>query len=51
MAKQDPEALLKEMKGFGADEAALIKIVANRTNSQLNFNKLKVPTKILSEGI
>ena len=28
----DAEALRKAMKGFGTDEDALIKIVANRTN-------------------
>ena len=30
----DAEALRKAMKGFGTDEDALIKIVANRTNAQ-----------------
>ena len=30
----DAEALRKAMKGFGTDEDALIKIVANRSNSQ-----------------
>jgi annexin A7/11 len=30
----DAEALRKAMKGFGTDEDALIKIVANRTNTQ-----------------
>ena len=30
----DAEAMRNAMKGFGTDEDALIKIVANRTNSQ-----------------
>ena len=34
MAQQDAEALRKAMKGFGTDEAALIKICANRSNAQ-----------------
>ena len=34
MAQADAEALRKAMEGFGTDEAALIKICANRTNSQ-----------------
>jgi annexin A7/11 len=34
MSQADAEALRNAMKGFGTDEAALIKICANRTNSQ-----------------
>ena len=34
MAQQDAEALRKAMEGFGTDEAALIKICANRSNTQ-----------------
>ena len=34
MSQADAEALRKAMKGFGTDEAALIKICANRNNSQ-----------------
>ena len=34
MAQKDAEDLRKAMKGFGTDEAALIKICANRSNSQ-----------------
>ena len=30
----DAEVLRKAMEGFGTDEATLIKVVANRTNSQ-----------------
>ena len=30
----DAEAMRNAMKGFGTDEEALIKIVANRTNAQ-----------------
>ena len=33
-AEKDAEALRKAMKGFGTDEAAIIKIIANRTNEQ-----------------
>ena len=34
MAQADAEAIRKAMKGFGTDEAALIKICANRSNTQ-----------------
>ncbi len=34
MSQADAEALRKAMQGFGTDEATLIKICANRTNSQ-----------------
>ena len=34
MAQADAEALSKAMKGFGTDEATLIKLCANRTNAQ-----------------
>ena len=34
MAQKDAEDLRKAMEGFGTDEAALIKICANRSNSQ-----------------
>ena len=34
MSQADAEALRKAMEGFGTDEAALIKICANRTNAQ-----------------
>ena len=34
MAQKDAEDLRTAMKGFGTDEQALIKICANRTNSQ-----------------
>ena len=34
MAQADAEALRKAMEGFGTDEAALIKICANRSNAQ-----------------
>ena len=34
MAQKDAEDLRKAMEGFGTDEAALIKICANRTNAQ-----------------
>ena len=34
MTQADAEAVRKAMEGFGTDEAALIKIVANRTTSQ-----------------
>ena len=34
MSQADAEALRKAMEGFGTDEAALIKICANRSNTQ-----------------
>jgi annexin A7/11 len=40
MSQADAEALRNAMKGFGTDEAALIKICANRTNSQRQAIKL-----------
>ena len=39
-AEKDAEALKNAMKGFGTDEAALIKIVANRNNEQRQKIKL-----------
>ena len=33
-AEKDAEALRNAMKGIGTDEAAIIKIIANRTNAQ-----------------
>ena len=32
--EKDAEALRNAMKGMGTDEAAIIKIIANRTNAQ-----------------
>ena len=34
MSGDDADALRKAMEGFGTDEAALIKIVANRSSTQ-----------------
>lgn len=42
-AEKDAEALRKAMKGFGTDEAAIIKIIANRTNEQRQ--KIKIAYK------
>ena len=41
--EQDADALRKAMKGFGTDEAAIIKIIANRTNA--HRQKIKVAYK------
>ena len=39
-AEQDADALRKAMKGLGTNEAAIIKIIANRTNAQRQKIKL-----------
>ena len=44
MTQADAEALRKAMEGFGTDEAALIKVVANRTSSQRQKIKLAYKT-------
>ena len=41
--EQDADALRKAMKGIGTDEAAIIKIIANRTNA--HRQKIKVAYK------
>ena len=41
--EQDADALRKAMKGLGTDEAAIIKIIANRTNA--HRQKIKVAYK------
>lgn len=42
--EQDAEALRKAMKGFGTDDSALIKIIANRTNEHRQKLKLTYKT-------
>ena len=43
-SEKDAEALRNAMKGFGTDEAAIIKIIANRTNAQRQKIKLAYKT-------
>ena len=50
-AEKDAEAIKNAMKGFGTDEATLIKIVANRKNEQRQKIKLAYKTAYGSDLI